>query len=100
MANLSPREAVARHSKRQAARGFVRYEVRGLETDKALLRDLAQRLAQGNLEAKRLREEVSRTVLGARGAKGGVLAALRASPLVGAGLSLERDETPGRPTDL
>ncbi|MGZ8362425.1 MAG: hypothetical protein ACXW3D_01075 [Caulobacteraceae bacterium] len=100
MTKLTPREAVAHHRERQAAMGLARFEVRGLEADKPLLRDLAQRLARGGAEAKRLREDVKRTVSGAGGAKGGILAALRASPLVGVDLTIEREQTSGRAVDL
>jgi hypothetical protein len=43
---------------------------------------------------------MSRTIAGEPPKKGGVLAALRRSPLVGVELDIERPVTPGRKLDL
>jgi hypothetical protein len=85
----------------RAQDGVGRFEVVGLEADRELIRALAMRLVQDDPEASRIRLEVRRTVsapLTAR--KGGVLAALRRSPLVGAEVEMERPLDLGRPIDL
>ena len=49
------RRAVANHRRRMRAAGLDRFEVRGLLSDKALLRAIAQRLARGDAAAGKLR---------------------------------------------
>jgi hypothetical protein len=83
MPSNSQRRAIEAHRRRLAERGLDRFEVRGLETDKELIRGIARRIAAG--EPPRV---------------GGVLAALRRSPLVGADLDITREETPGRDVGL
>ena len=73
-----------------------RYEVRGLATDKELVRDFAQRLAAGDTASARLRADVAQKISGDRPKRGFILAALRRSPLVGADLKVERVVTSGR----
>lgn len=98
MPSDAQRRASEAHRRRLAARGVGRFEVRGLEADKALIRGLAQRLAAGDEAARALRADLARRVAGGAEppAVGGVLAALRRSPLVGADLDLAREETAGR----
>ncbi|HEU0155413.1 MAG TPA: hypothetical protein VFQ82_05030 [Stellaceae bacterium] len=87
MASISQKRAVANHRLRLAERGIARYEVRGLQKDKTLVRRLAQRLTADDAAAERLRMELSREVWQeASRPTGGVWAALRRSPLVGADL--------------
>ena len=57
---------------------------------------ITRRLAEDSPEASRLREAVNQTIAGEPPRKGGVLAALRRSPLVGADLELERPGEQGR----
>ncbi len=99
MSNVAQKRAVKNFRTRLQKKGFARFEVLGLDTDRTLLRSLAKRLAQDDPEARRIRSEVTRTVAGAS-SKGGILAALRRSPLVGADLNLERPFDPGRRVDL
>jgi len=61
---------------------------------------LARRLAEDGPEASHLRMAVSRTLAGEPPEKGGILAALRRSPLVGAGLDLTRPREEGGEVDL
>lgn len=99
MPSPSQRRAVTAHRHRLAERGLGRFEVRGLEADKDLIRHIARRLAVGDEAADVLRAELARRVAGAAGEPprtGGVLAALRRSPLVGADLGLEREAVAGR----
>ena len=99
MSNPSQKRAVKNYRLRLQKRGVARFEVLGLNADRELLRSLAKRLAQDDPEAKRIRSEVSRAVSGSS-KKGGILAALRRSPLVGSELKIERPFDAGRKLDL
>jgi hypothetical protein len=98
-------EACSRQpSRRLTERGLARYEVRGLEQDKELVRKFAKRLTEKSADAERLRREIARELerevsphflTGAD-----ILEALRRSPLVGADLNLEREVVPPRDVDL
>lgn len=103
MASASQSRAVAAHRRRLAEQGLSRFEVRGLDADKDLLRELARRLSAGNDAAAALRVEVGRHVAGRAGeppATGGILAALRRSPLVGTDLNFTREVVEGRDAEL
>ena len=100
MTRASQRRAVAAHRRRLAERGLSRYEVRGLEADKELIRGLAKRLGAGDAKAARLREELAQKAIAEPPRRGGILAALRRSPLVGAELSLARETGHGRDSGL
>jgi hypothetical protein len=65
-------------------------EVLGRRSDRDLIRSLARRLAEDSAEALRLRAIISRSIADGPPKKGGTLAALRRSPLVGADLDLRR----------
>ena len=96
MTRPSQRRAVASDRRRLKERGMSRYEVRGLDQDKELVRGLAKRLAAGDSASSQLRAEVSEKIAGEPSRRGGVLAALRRSPLVGAGVRVKRSAAPGR----
>ncbi|HLK24975.1 MAG TPA: hypothetical protein VKT30_09980 [Caulobacteraceae bacterium] len=49
------RRAVANHRRRMRDAGLDRFEVRGLLSDKPLLRAIAKRLARGDVAAGKLR---------------------------------------------
>ncbi|HEY2619256.1 MAG TPA: hypothetical protein VGI78_18080 [Acetobacteraceae bacterium] len=83
-------KSIANYRRRQGERGISRYEVRGLDSDKPLVRQTAARLAANDPGARRLGAELMREVAGARPAPGGIFAALRRSPMVGVELELER----------
>ena len=91
----SQKRAVQNYRTRLHERGLARFEVLGRDADRDLIRSLARRLAEGSPEASRLRAVVSRAA-GSPPEKGGILAALRRSPLVGAGLDLTRPRDEGR----
>jgi hypothetical protein len=74
--------------------------VLGREADRDLIRSLARRLAENGPEASRLRASVGKTLAGEPPTKGGILAALRRSPLVGADLDLTRPREVGRTVDI
>lgn len=96
----SQKQAVRNYRKRLAGQGLKRFEVLGLDGDRELIRTLARRLADGGAEATKLRASVSQTLGGEAPRKGGILAALRRSPLVGAELDLVRLRETGRKVDL
>ena len=100
MSNPSQKRALANYRRRLNERGMARFEVLGLDADRDLIRSLARRLAEGDAEAARLRAEVTRSVIGGPPRRGGILSALRRSPLVGADLDLTREMTTGRDIDL
>ena len=84
MRKTSQRRATDRYRERLAERGMARFEVLGRKMDRELIRSLAKRLAEEGPEADRFRAVVSRFIAGESPRKGGILQALRRSPLVGA----------------
>lgn len=94
------KRAVKNYRNRLGKRGLTRFEVIGREGDRDLIRSLARRLAEESDEADRLRAVVSRGVSGDPPRKGGILAALRRSPLVGADIELARAHETGRSVEL
>ncbi len=100
MANTSQNRALRNYRSRLTERGMARFEVLGLDADRDLIRTLARRLAEDSPEAARVRETISRTIAGEPPSKGGILNALRRSPLVGADLDLVRSAEAGRKVDL
>lgn len=100
MSSTAQKQAIKNYRNRLAKRGMARFEVVALDSDRELIRSLARRLAEKTADAKRVRAEVHRTVVSRSGKKGGILAALRRSPLVGANLDLRRALTHGRKVDL
>lgn len=96
----SQRRAIQNYRSRLGEKGLARFEVLGRESDRDLIRLLARRLAEDTPEASRLRSAVSKTVGGNGMDKGGILAALRRSPLVGADLDFTRPSDEGRAIDI
>jgi hypothetical protein len=97
---MTPQQrAIRNYRKRLTQQGLARFEVLGLESDRELIRMLAKRLAE-DPESPRLRATVSQTLSGEGRKRGGVLEALRNSPLVGAKLNLNRSRETGRDVDL
>jgi transposase len=94
------KRAIEKYRKRLRKRGLARFEVLARSTDRELIRSLARRLAEDGSEAARLRAAVRQSVAGGPPKKGGILAALRRSPLVGADLDLARSKEAGRKVDL
>ena len=84
------------HRSRLGDRGVVRFEVLGRDGDRGLMRSLARRLADDTPDALDLRATVSLSIAGGFSRKGGILAALRRSPLVGADIALSRPREEGR----
>jgi len=100
MSNSSQKRAIKNYRHRLSARGMARFEVLGLDTDRDLIRSLARRLAEGGPKAARLRATVSQTIAGKPRGTGGILEALRRSPLVGTDLDLGRTREEGRKVEL
>lgn len=75
---------------------IVRYEVTELESDRHMIRRRAQRLTERGPDADRVRTQIDEALDG----KGGIVAALLRSPLVGADLDLTRDRELPRDIDL
>jgi hypothetical protein len=100
MSDTSQKRAIDNYRKRLNQRGMARFEVLGLSADRELIRSLARRLAGNGPDSVRIRAAVRLTVSGEPPNKGGILNALRRSPLVGADLSLKRPLKTGRKVDL
>jgi hypothetical protein len=100
MTRTSQRRALKSYRDPLVERGMARFEVVGLDIDRQLIRALARQLAEDGPEASKLRNTVSQSVGSVLPTQGGVLAALRRSPLVWAQLNLSRSNDDGRPVEL
>ena len=100
MSTTPQKRALKRYRKRLNEQGMARFEVLGLDADRELIRSLARRLAGDDPDSARIRATLRGTISGEQSKKGGILNALRRSPLVGADLNLNRPLTPGRRVDL
>ena len=96
----SRKRTIQNYRLRLSERGLCRFEVLGRDADRDLIRSLARRLAEDGPEALQLRAAVSQTIAGEPPKKGGILAALRRSPMVGADLDLNRLREKGRKVDF
>jgi hypothetical protein len=100
MSNAAQKQAIRNYRLRQAERGIARFEIQALDADRELIRALAQRLAGNGPEAAQARTMVQQIVSGEPPRQGGILRALRRSPLVSADLDLSRAREEGRKVDL
>src|ERR1700752_421810 len=100
MGNTAQKRALRNCRSRLVKRGLARFEVLGRDADRDFIRSLARRLAEDGPEASRLRDAVRQTIAGEPPKRGGILAALRRSPMVGADLDLTRTREEGRKVDL
>ncbi|SDR59839.1 hypothetical protein SAMN05519103_06540 [Rhizobiales bacterium GAS113] len=98
--STSQKRAIRNYRSRLSERGLARFEVLGLDGDRDLIRSLARRLAEDGPEAARIRATVTQTISGEPSRTGGILAALRRSPLIDADLDLSRPYVEGRKVDL
>src|SRR5215470_13906506 len=96
----SQKRAIRSYRSRLDQRGLARFEVLGRDADRDLIRSIARRLAEDSAEASQLRAVVSQSITGEPPKKGGILAALRRSPLVEAELDLARSRETGRKIDI
>ena len=94
----SQTRAIQNYRARLTDRGLARFEVLGRDADRDLIRRLARRLAENSPESARLRAAVNDTINDEPPKKGGILAALRRSPL--ADIEIMRHREIGREIDL
>jgi hypothetical protein len=99
MGSAAQTRAIESYRKRLKKRGMARFEVLGLSRDRDLIRKLARKLAE-DPNGSEIRAAVEREVTEKTREKGGILEALRRSPLVGVKLKLKREFTTGRKIDL
>ncbi len=100
MPDTSQKRALRNYRHRLTERGLARFEVLGLAADRELIRSLAKRLADNGTDAALIRSTISRSIAEHPPRKGGILEALRRSPLVGADLEATRSGEGGRRVDL
>ncbi|CAN7738263.1 MULTISPECIES: hypothetical protein [unclassified Ensifer] len=100
MSNAAQKRAIENYRARLTQRGFKRFEVLALESDRELIRSLARQLAEEGPEAEQARAAVKALVASEPPKSGGILSALRRSPLVGADLDLSRPREEGRRVEL
>jgi hypothetical protein len=100
MSGTPQKRALKKYRNRLTQRGLARFEVLGLDADRELVRSFAKRLADNGPDSALLRATVCRTIAGEPPNRGGILRALRRSPLVGADLEIKRPATVGRRIDL
>jgi len=100
VSNSAQKRAIQNYRARLTQRGYKRFEVMALESDRELIRSLARQLAEEGPEADQARQAVKALVAGEAPKVGGILSALRRSPLVGADLDLSRPREEGRKVDL
>lgn len=96
MGNAAQTRATRNYRARLSQRGFTRFEIMALESDRDMLRTLARRLAEEGPEAEQVRAAVKTIVAGDPPKPGRILSALRRSPLVGTDLDLSRAREEGR----
>lgn len=89
------KKALKNYRTRLNQRGIARFEVMAHDSDKDLIRALARRLTEAGPEASEIRIAL-RQAISTAPEPGGILKALRRSPLAGSGLNLERPRGKGR----
>lgn len=100
MSTTPQKQAIARYRKRLSQRGMERFEVLGSPRDRELLRAIARRLAVDGPDSAGIRAAIRQAVSPEPSLKGGILAALCRSPLVGAHLEIKRPRSRGRKVEL
>jgi hypothetical protein len=95
----SQTRAIQNYRLRLNERGLTRFEVLGRGGDRQLIRSLARRLAEDNVAASKLRAVLGQVMTKQSTVKGGILTALRKSPLLGNDLNLSRARENGRKVD-
>ncbi len=100
MSTTPKKRALNQYRRRLEQQGMARFEVLGRSGDRQLIRSLAKRLASEEADAASVRAMIRSIVSGEPPKKGGILKALRMSPLVGSDLHLERLPISGRKIEL
>ena len=98
--DTAQRRALKKYRARLSQRGLTRFEITATDADRTLLRALARRLAEDGPEAEHIRATLKSTVAEEAPKTGGILAALRRSPLVGADMAFGRERDEGRKIEL
>jgi hypothetical protein len=96
----SQKRAIQNYRTRLNERGLARFEVLGRAEDREFIRSLARLLAESGPEATRIRSAVGQAISGEPPKKGGIVAALRRSPLVGQDLDFSRARVEEREVEL
>jgi hypothetical protein len=100
MGKSAQKRALENYRSRLIERGIVRFELQALQTNRDLIRTLARKLTEDSPDAGPLRRAIQQAVSGEPPKSGGILGALRSSPLVGADLDLTRAREEGRDVEL
>lgn len=100
MSNDAQKRAIEKYRSRLTKQGIVRFELQALESDRDLIRILARKLIAEGPEGGTIRRALQQAISGEPPKCGGILTALRRSPLVGADLDLLRPRDDGRSVDL
>ena len=100
MADSAQKRALENYRRRLTEQGLARFEVLGLDADRDLIRAIAKRLAENDTQATHLRIALLRDTAPETPQKGGILTALRNSPLADAELDVTRERSTGRRVDL
>jgi hypothetical protein len=96
MGTQSQARALQNYRRRLREKGLGRFEVLGLQADRELIRAVARRLAEDSPDAAEIRRAILSKVADKPAKRGGILKALRSSPLVGEELELTRPRIVGR----
>ncbi|MFY9692506.1 MAG: hypothetical protein WA776_04915 [Xanthobacteraceae bacterium] len=100
MRHSAQKRAIKNYRSRLAKRGIARFELQALEADRELIRMVARKLTERGPKAGQIRQTIRQAIAAEPRKTGGILAALRRSPLVGADLDLSRPREEGRKIDL
>ena len=100
MSNSVQKRASRNYRSRLSRRGIARFEVMASDSDRELIRALACTLAKGGPDAEQARTAVRQALSHEQMGIGGILRALRRSPMVGADIDLGRARETGRKIDL
>ncbi len=100
MTNDAQQRATGNCRANKDERGTKPFEAMAFESDRELLRTFARQLPEGEPEADQTRAAVNALDVDEPAKPGGILAALRGSPLVGVDIDLERPRVEGRRIDL
>jgi hypothetical protein len=96
MGTPAQNRAVRNYRASLVERGLARFEVVARDADREIIRTLARQLAEDGPEAVRIREALGSCEAGYVPGKGGIIEALRRSPLVGSGVQLKRSKDASR----
>lgn len=100
MSDSAQKRVIENYRSRLTKRGIARFEIQALDADRELIRTLVRKLTAEGPEAGLLRRTIQQAVAEEPPKTGGVLAALRRSPLASADLELSRPREKGRKVDL